>query len=147
MNILNNSHDLAWWRGGTTDATHARTCHFFAVCLTVFLFLFRPWTFTIGFYGKKSIRTELMISECTFPLSPNNTLSKFSIMYTLPLPVFMQGLWWSWLQQISEEQTDLLVAVSVLGWLWRWESSRSWITSIVLVVYFSSKNGALPFLS
>ena len=35
------------------DVTNARTCQFFAVCLTVFLFEFRPRTFTIGFYGKK----------------------------------------------------------------------------------------------
>ena len=35
------------------DVTNARTCQFFAVCLTVFPFEFRPRTFTIGFYGKK----------------------------------------------------------------------------------------------
>ena len=28
--------NLAWLRGGTTDVTNARTCHFFAVCLIVF---------------------------------------------------------------------------------------------------------------
>ena len=36
-------------------------CHFFAVCLTVFLFKFRPRTFTITLYRKK-IRSELIIS-------------------------------------------------------------------------------------
>ena len=51
------------------DVTNARTCQFFAVCLTVFPFEFRPRTFTIGFYGKNSIISELMILECSFPLT------------------------------------------------------------------------------
>ena len=42
---------------------------FLTVCLTVFPFEFRPRTFTIGFYGKKSFISELMILECSFPLS------------------------------------------------------------------------------
>ena len=41
---------------------------FLTVCLTVFPFKFRPRTFTIGFYGKKSFISELMILECSFPL-------------------------------------------------------------------------------
>ena len=41
---------------------------FLTVCLTVFPFEFRPRTFTIGFYGKKSFISELMILECSFPL-------------------------------------------------------------------------------
>ena len=51
------------------DVTNPRTCQFSAVCLTVFLFEFRPRTFTIGFYGKNSIISELMILECSFPLT------------------------------------------------------------------------------
>ena len=51
------------------DVTNPRTCQFSAVCLTVFLFEFRPRTFTIWFYGKNSIISELMILECSFPLS------------------------------------------------------------------------------
>ena len=50
------------------DVTNARTCQFYAVYLTVFPFEFRPRTFTIGFYGKNSIISELMILECSFPL-------------------------------------------------------------------------------
>ena len=50
------------------DVTNARTCQFSAVCLTVFPFEFWPRTFTIGFYGKNSIISELMILECSFPL-------------------------------------------------------------------------------
>ena len=50
------------------DVKNARTCQFSAVCLTVFPFEFRPRTFTIGFYGKNSIISELMILECSFPL-------------------------------------------------------------------------------
>ena len=50
------------------DVTNPRTCQFCAVCLTVFPFEFRPRTFTIGFYGKNSIISELMILECSFPL-------------------------------------------------------------------------------
>ena len=42
---------------------------FLTVCLTVFPFEFRPRTFTIGFYGKKSFISELMILECSFPLT------------------------------------------------------------------------------
>ena len=42
---------------------------FLAVCLTVFPFKFQPRTFTIGFYGKKSFISELMILECSFPLT------------------------------------------------------------------------------
>ena len=38
MNTSNRSHDLAWLWGGTTDVTNARTGHFSAVCLSVFLF-------------------------------------------------------------------------------------------------------------
>ena len=41
---------------------------FLTVCLTVFPFEFRPRTFTIGFYRKKSFISELMILECSFPL-------------------------------------------------------------------------------
>ena len=48
---------------------------FLTVCLTVFLFEFRPRTFTIGFYGKKSFISELMILECSFPLSDNYHVS------------------------------------------------------------------------
>ena len=51
------------------DVTNPRTCQFSAVCLTVFPFEFRPRTFTIGFYGKNSIISELMILECSFPLN------------------------------------------------------------------------------
>ena len=46
--------------------------NFFAVCLTVISFEFRPLTFTIGFYENKSIRSELMILECSFPLKVYN---------------------------------------------------------------------------
>ena len=55
MNISGGSCDFAWWRGDATDVTNDHTCHFYAVCLTVFPFDFWPRTFTVGFY-KKSIR-------------------------------------------------------------------------------------------
>ena len=45
-NNLNRSCDLAWLGGGTTDVRNACTCHFFAICLTVFLFEFQPRTLT-----------------------------------------------------------------------------------------------------
>ena len=50
------------------DVTMLARASFSAVCLTVFPFEFRPRTFTIGFYGKNSIISELMILECSFPL-------------------------------------------------------------------------------
>ena len=63
----------------TADAWHHDSCRprgvvtrdfrpFLTVCLTVFPFEFWPRTFTIGFYGKKSFISELMILECSFPL-------------------------------------------------------------------------------
>ena len=70
MNISNRSRDCAWRRGGTTDVTNIRTCHIFTVCLAVFLvflFEFRPRTFTIELYKKKSLRSDLMILKCNFP--------------------------------------------------------------------------------
>ena len=51
------------------DVINGLTCQFSAVCLTVFPFEFRPRTFTIGFFGKKSFISELIILECSFPLS------------------------------------------------------------------------------
>ena len=58
------------------DVTNAGTCQFSAVCLTVFPFEFRPRTFTIGFYGKNSIISELMILECSFPLMTTRSSKK-----------------------------------------------------------------------
>ena len=58
-----------WHQCGTTTSQMLARASFSAVCLTVFPFEFRPRTFTIGFYGKKSIISELMILECSFPLS------------------------------------------------------------------------------
>ena len=58
------------------DITIARRCQFSAVCLTVFPLEFRPRTFTIGFYGKNSIISELMILECSFPLKSETLQSQ-----------------------------------------------------------------------
>ena len=67
------------------DVTIARTCQFSVVCLAVFPFEFRPRTFTIGFYGKNSIISELMILECSFPLNcPRSSLFEHT---------FRQWLW------------------------------------------------------
>ena len=71
-NILIQSRDLAmiarWHQCGTMTSQIFARASFSAVCLTVFPFEFRPRTFTIGFYGKNSIISELMILECSFPL-------------------------------------------------------------------------------
>ena len=72
----------------TADAWHHDSCRprgvvtrdfrpFLTVCLTVFPFEFRPRTFTIGFFGKKSFISELMILECSFPLTFVPHLSVF----------------------------------------------------------------------
>ena len=58
-----------------TSHMFARAIFFFATCLTAFPLEFRPQTFTIGFYKKKSIRSELMILECSFPLGEGVILS------------------------------------------------------------------------
>ena len=72
-NILIQSRDLAmiarWHQCGTMTSQMFARASFSAVCLTVFPFEFRPRTFTIGFYGKKSIISELMILEGSFPLN------------------------------------------------------------------------------
>ena len=47
-----------------TSQTLARAIFFH--CLTIVLFEFRPPTLNLGLYGKKSIRSELMILECSF---------------------------------------------------------------------------------
>ena len=57
------------WHQLLMPAARRRHPRFLAVCLTVFPFEFRPRTFTIGFYGKKSFISELMILECSFPLT------------------------------------------------------------------------------
>ena len=62
---------------------------FLTVRLTVFRFEFRPRTFTIGFYGKKSFISELMILECSFPLMPVRLYTCFfaeSIVVTQLVP-------------------------------------------------------------
>ena len=73
-NILIQSRDSCmiarWHQCGTMTSQMLARASFSAVCLTVFPFEFRPRTFTIGFYGKKSFIPELMILECSFPLSP-----------------------------------------------------------------------------
>ena len=71
-NILIQSRDLAmiarWHQCGTMTSQMLARASFSAICLTVFPFEFRPRTFTIGFYRKKSFISELMILECSFPL-------------------------------------------------------------------------------
>ena len=72
---------------------------FFAVCTTVFLFEFWPWTFTIGFNRKISIRSELMILECSsywcgamFICSPNHCWDGSAAAADLRAPVFHVSL-------------------------------------------------------
>ena len=71
-NILIQSRDLAmiarWHQCGTMTSQMLARASFSALCLTVFPFEFQPRTFTIRFYGKSSIISELMILECSFPL-------------------------------------------------------------------------------
>ena len=71
-NILIQSRDLAmiarWHQCGTMTSHMLARASLSAVCLTVFPFEFSPRTFTIGFYGKNSIISELMILKCSFPL-------------------------------------------------------------------------------
>ena len=79
---------LPWLRGGTSVAPWRHKCSHVpvsAVCLTVFPFEFRPRTFTIGFYGKNSIISQLMILECSFPLRVHSVerFQKPSSLYVL----------------------------------------------------------------
>ena len=58
-----------WHQCGTMTSQMLARASFSAVCLTVFPFEFRPRTFTIGFYGRNSIISDLMILECSSPLN------------------------------------------------------------------------------
>ena len=72
-NILIQSRDSCmiarWHQCGTMTSQMLARASFSAVCLTVFPFEFRRRTFTIGFYGRNSFISELMILECSFPLT------------------------------------------------------------------------------
>ena len=65
-----------WYQCGTMTSQMLARASFSAFCLTVFPFEFRSRTFTIGFYGKKSFISELMILECSFPLTTQVLLLK-----------------------------------------------------------------------
>ena len=96
------------------DVTNARTHQFFR-CLTVFPFEFRPRTFTIGFYGKRSFISEIMILECSFPLR-----TRFSNLANYAGPA-----------ELVSVQFNLKVFVpkkSVQGWrvCFKMVSARSW---------------------
>ena len=103
-NILIQSRDLAmiarWHQCGTMTSQMLARASFSAVCLTVFPFEFRTRTFTIGFYGKNSIISELMILESSFPLKKCSKLSfarKFDtlilLVWTDLKNVCLQLLW------------------------------------------------------
>ena len=74
MNISNRSRDHAWWRDGTTDVTNARTCHFFAACLTVFL-EFGPQTFTMDSMEKKIYQIRAYDFGVQFPFNVAESMS------------------------------------------------------------------------
>ena len=94
MNISNRSRDRERRRGGTTDVTNARMCHFFAICLTVFIFKFLPRTFSIGVDGKhlsdqsltfwsvfflQTAHSKCLPSRvCRLTLSPNFSNAQFN---------------------------------------------------------------------
>ena len=99
-NILIQSCDLAmiarWHQCGTMTSQILVRASFSAVCLTVFPFEFRPRTFTIGFYGKNSIISELMILECSFPLNPPERVLMFVFPYSCLWQIlthFLSSIW------------------------------------------------------
>ena len=94
---------------------------FLTVCLTVFPFEFRPRTFTIGFYRKKSFISELMILECSFPLSVPNRFT-WAHQHNLPWPRLTEVQPWSQctstrLQQLSCRAHKKSWFYSVCKWL------------------------------
>ena len=106
------------------DVTNARTCQFSAVCLTVFPFEFRPRTFTIGFYGKNSIISELMILECSFPLKTQ--------FHTLQLHIHKQdSKLKSWLVDIATGHLQPVTS-KALTWTCNAEDCRSPLVQEVL---------------
>ena len=96
-NILIQSRDLAmvarWHQCGTMMSQMLARASFSAVCLTVFPFEFRPRTFTIGFYEKNSIMSELMILECSFPLN-ETAVKKECLFYKWWFVWFLQLVNW-----------------------------------------------------
>ena len=99
------------------DVINARTCQFFAVCLTVFPFEFRPRTFTIGFYGKNSIISELMILECSFPLTHSWVACAMSYLWKIVLGGF---LWESNLLGVAQLQWSWFVHMNI------WCTAQHW---------------------
>ena len=102
VSILNHLRDFAWWRGGTTDLTNARTGDFFGVCFTVFGVRFSTSDFHYRILQKKSVRSGLMILECSFPFRRLATkevnLDRFPNRYQ---KVFIPERWDDWAIELS----------------------------------------------
>ena len=83
---------------------------FFALCLTVFQLVIWHWTFTIGFYRKKSTRSNRMILQCSVPLN--------SKLLTRNALVFVKEFWknerWPWAGRSWPEQLELKSRLLVL---------------------------------
>ena len=121
----------AWhqWLMPAARRRHPSVTVCLTVCLTVFPFKFRPRTFTIGFYGKKSFISELMILECSFPLRgawrDHRFLSHFPDFYTKQvLKVWRSPLhavfYWKCQRKVSKKAKDHRQFRGVLG---RWRTA------------------------
>ena len=87
-----------WHQCGTMTSQMFARASFSVVCLTVFPFEFRPRTFTIGFYGKKLIISEIMILECSFPLRNSHFKDRLLLYRTSPRQL------WTTIKYITNKQ-------------------------------------------
>ena len=92
MNIPNRSRDLAWSRGDTdcarSDMTGG-TCCFSADCLTVFHANFDLGPSLSGFVGKKSIRSEIFVLECSCLVFRPGSVRKKLFLFTSFFYIFI----------------------------------------------------------
>ena len=109
----------------TADAWHHDSCRprgvvtrdfsaILTVRLTVFPFEFRPRTFTIGFYGKKPFISELMILECSFPLT--NLLAMHKGDTNTERKVFVLFSWLRDCELFNSYVMAINWPVKTLGW-------------------------------
>ena len=122
-NILNRPHNLAWWWGGTTDVTNARTCQ-----LSRFLFDHLPVRISTSYLHhrilqKRSFISEPIISECSVPF--------MHMPYTwtiVNVRIHLFSNFWQWIQlssyplvQLSHLQpsTTLAKKIETTAHTWR----------------------------
>ena len=136
-----------WRLAPVTHAGHAASSPeifwpFSAVCLTVFLFEFRPRTFTIGFYGKKSYQSlwiwSALFLECLRRDGGSAWLKMWRTL--IPLPNFIVLTKWGGcpppLRQFPIEATSVIFGRSFFRGAWRDRDTNDIFAHCSLIFYF-----------